>query len=440
MNYAISVKNTLLSEVNAMASTPDKYVKSPGKDFTRYKKISFKDMLMLPITMESGTLRHELYKYFTYDEKTLSNSAYCQQRNKIAEGTFEHLFKRFDSHFTPSAYKQKYQLMACDGCTFTFTRNPNDVEAFYGPDGKSLKGFNQMHTVALYDIISKRFVDAIIQPIRKKNEFKALADLIDLTATSKLSPIYIADRGFFAYNVFAHAIENKAFFLIRAKDQNMARLTGLPVDELPRNLDAQVTRILTRSSSKKKRKYPELDDCYRHICKAVRFDYLDETSTNEYTIPMRVLRFKITENTYENIVTNLPEEDFSLEDIKVLYNLRWSIETSFREMKHIIGAGNFHSKKREFIEQEIWARLILYNFCSIITHYVVLKKYKRKHEYQVNITVAFKACHYFIRQHNGEKPPNIESLIEQNILPIRLNRIYARQHRFQIPVSFTYRF
>lgn len=440
MNYAVSVKNTLMSEINTMASTPEKYAKSPGKDFTRHKKISFKDLLMLPITMEGGTLRHELYKYFAYNDKTLSNSAYCQQRNKIAEGTFKTLFKKFDSHFAPSAYNQKYRLMACDGCTFTFTRNPNDVDAFYGPNEKSLKGFNQMHTVALYDIINKRYVDAVMQPIRKKNEFKAFAELIDSTADSDLSPIYIADRGFFAYNVFAHAIENNAFFLIRAKDLNMERLTGYTADELPEILDTHVTRILTRSSSKKKRKHPELDDCYRHISKAVRFDYLDETSTDEYTISMRILRFKITENTYENIITNLPEEEFSLEDIKELYHLRWSIETSFRELKHIIGTGNFHSQKREFIEQEIWARFILYNFCSIITQQVVLKKCKRKYAYQVNITVAFNACHYFIRLHNGEKSPNIESLIEQNILPIRPNRIYTRQHRFQVPVSFTYRF
>ena len=89
---------------------------------------------------------------------------------------------------------------------------------------------------------------------------------------------------------------------------------------------------------------------------------------------------------------------------------------------------------------EVWARLILYNFCSIITGHVVIVQKNRKHIYQVNYTVAYNACHYFLRLHNREESPNIESLIEQNILPIRPDRKYARQHRFRVPVSFTYRF
>lgn len=53
------------------------------------------------------------------------------------------------------------------------------------------------------------------------------------------------------------------------------------------------------------------------------------------------------------------------------------------------------------------------------------------YDYQVNFTVEFNVCHYFIRLSSKEIPPNIESMIEQNILPIRSNRNYTRQHRFQ---------
>ena len=88
---------------------------------------------------------------------------------------------------------------------------------------------------------------------------------------------------------------------------------------------------------------------------------------------------------------------------------------------------------------EVWARLILYNFCSIITKHVIIRK-NRKYIYQVNYTVAYNFCHYFLHLHNGEEPPNTESLIDQNILPIRPDRKYARQHKFRVPVSFTYRF
>ena len=60
------------------------------------------------------------------------------------------------------------------------------------------------------------------------------------------------------------------------------------------------------------------------------------------------------------------------------------IETSFRELKYAVGLTNFYSKKREYITQEIWTRLILYNFCQIITVHVVINKSTQKHVYQVN--------------------------------------------------------
>ena len=330
-------------------------------------------------------------------------------------------------------------MLACDGSSFTFTRNPTDPDSYFAPDGKTTNGYNQVHAVALFDLLSKRYCDTVVQPIRTKNEFQALTQMIDRCGTANTVPVFIADRGFASFNVFAHAIQHGSYFLIRAKDVNVHRLLGMDFPDTE-NFDIQVNRILTRSNSRKKRLHPELEDQYRFICSSVTFDYLDSDSRKEYSLSLRVLRFKISDDGYENIITNLPVEDFSVEEIKRLYRLRWGIETSFRELKHTLGSKNFHSKKREYIELEIWARLILYNFCSVITKHVVLQQKSGKHTYQVNYTIAYQACHYFLRLHNGEVPPDIESLIRQNILPVRPDRTYARQHRFRVPVSFNYRF
>ena len=94
---------------------------------------------------------------------------------------------------------------------------------------------------------------------------------------------------------------------------------------------------------------------------------------------LRVLRFPIGNGTYENIITNFPENEFHAEEIKEIYHLRWGIETSFCTLKHTIAAVNFHAKSRQMITHEIWARLILFNFCSYITEQVTFKKQKRKH-------------------------------------------------------------
>lgn len=439
MTFANQVKQTLLQDISVIAKTPELFSKCPGKDFSRNRKISFQSLIQFFLSMESSSIRHELLKYFSYDSNTISNSAFYQQRNKLLPETFSTLLRHFNSHYTFSLYKEKYQLLACDGSSFTFTRNPKDPDSYFAPDGKTTNGYNQVHAVALFDLLSKRYCDTVVQPIRKKNEFQALTQMIDRCGTANTVPVFIADRGFASFNVFAHAIQHGSYFLIRAKDVNVHRLLGTDFPDTE-NFDIQVNRILTRSNSRKKRLHPELEDQYRFICSSVTFDYLDSDSRKEYSLSLRVLRFKISDDGYENIITNLPVEDFSVEEIKRLYRLRWGIETSFRELKHTLGSKNFHSKKREYIELEIWARLILYNFCSVITKHVVLQQKSGKHTYQVNYTIAYQACHYFLRLHNGEVPPDIESLIRQNILPVRPDRTYARQHRFRVPVSFNYRF
>lgn len=51
-----------------------------------------------------------------------------------------------------------------------------------------------------------------------------------------------------------------------------------------------------------------------------------------------------------------------------------------------------------------------------------------------------KTCRHFLRLRHGERPPDVEGLIRKHTLPVRPSRTFARQQRFQVPVSFTYRF
>ena len=72
----------------------------------------------------------------------------------------------------------------------------------------------------------------------------------------------------------------------------------------------------------------------------------------------------------------------------------WGIETSFRELKYTIGLTNLHSKNVEYICQEIYAKLILYNFCEIILANIILEERNRKYTYQLNYTMAIQICRH----------------------------------------------
>ena len=146
---------------------------------------------------------------------------------------------------------------------------------------------------------------------------------------------------------------------------------------------------------------------------------------------MRIVRFPTSENSYECIIANLPQNEFSSEKVKWLYQKHWGIEISFWELKHAIGLTRFHAKKVDYIKQELLARMLLYNFCEVITTKVVVtQKASRKHFYQVNYTRAIRICCFFIRTEKA--PPDVEYLIRRELLPVRPERSNPRKVRFTL--------
>ena len=80
-----------------------------------------------------------------------------------------------------------------------------------------------------------------------------------------------------------------------------------------------------------------------------------------------------------------PVYSFTMEDIKECYHWRWGIEISFRYLKHANGLLYFHSKKTEFLKQEIYANLTLYNFGIFIANEAAEENKKKNGRMITNI-------------------------------------------------------
>lgn len=432
MTFAEQVKNQLLSLIGEMSSVPWLFSKNPSADFSRSRKLDFASTMELILSMESSSIKKELLDYFKYSSDTPTASAFCQQRGKLLLETWDFLFHEFNSCFPPGKKYNGYRLLACDGSDLNIALNPEDVDTYFQSNPTD-KGYNQLHLNALFDLCSKRYVDAVIQPARRKNESLAMTQMIDRHHGEKKT-VFIADRGYETYNIFAHVQEKEMYYLIRVKDGGGGSMTGsfhLPEKE---EFDHSMHLILTRKQTNEVKAHPEL---YKRLDKKSPFDYVDLHESPFYPMDFRVIRFAITENSYECIITNLPQEEFPMGEIKKLYAMRWGIETSFRELKYAIGLSCFHSKKVEYIMQEIYARLILYNYCEIITTNVVIHQKDTKHTYQMNYTIAIHICRYFLR--NDISPPDVEKLIQKNFLPVRPGRSNPRKVKPKSAVSFLYR-
>lgn len=440
MKYSDSVKAVLLAAVDDLAADPEKYAKRPGRDFTRSRKLGFRQLILMFLAMEGECIREEIYTFFGRSTDAPSKAAFYRQLQKLRDGALRCLLLAFNRQLKNNLFNGKYRLIACDGSALDIFRNPKDPDTFYGPSRMSPKGYNQAYINACYSILDRRFTDLVIQPGRKHNEYSAFCQMVDAagprTAGSPAS-VCIADRGYASYNNFAHVIENGQYFLIRCTDKKTEAVLGRSLDGV-QALDTHVGRILTRSQSKKKREHPELAESYRCVCSDVPMDFITDTR-REYSIALRAVRFEAAPGSFVNLITNLPDHEFDMDDFKELYHLRWDEENAYRDIKYPLCLKALHSKKYEYVVQEIWARAILHNFCSEIALNVKIEQNGRKYEYQVNYSEAVKTCRDFLRIHDGKTVMDAESLIAASIEAVRPGRTFPRQKRFKIPMSFCYR-
>ena len=350
MKYSNVVKAMLFTSIHELAANPEHYVLHPGKDFSRNRKLGFQRLLLMLLTMEGDCIKEELYRYFGRSTDTPSKAAFYKQRKKVKEDAFRSLLVSFTQKYQKKLLKGKYSLVACDGSAADIFRNPDDSDTFFEPNGKSTRGFNQIHINAFFSVLDKKFTDLLIQPARKRNEYSAFCQMVD-RSESDTPVIYLCDRGYASYNAFAHVIESGQFFVMRCTDDKTEKILGFPLDNI-QQLDYHVERILSRSQSKKKRFHPEQEEQYRFVCKNVPMDYITQGHP-EYRLSLRIIRIELSDSCYENLITNLPELDFDFDDLKDLYHLRWDEETSFRDLKYPLCLKAFHSQKYEYIIQEV---------------------------------------------------------------------------------------
>ena len=198
--------------------------------------------------------------------------------------------------------------------------------------------------------------------------------------------------------------------------------------------DVDTTLTLTRRQTKETlallSAYPER---YRWIQPHTTFDYIAPKDPAMYDLRFRVVRFRISGGCYETVYTNLDSETFPIGTIKELYRLRWGIETSFRELKYTIGLSCLHGKKTDFLLQEVFARLILYNYASLIARKIPVPQEK-----QINFSVAILVCKQFLK--GKIRPAQIFEILSKHLSPIRPGRQYRRYQNPVSAVAFQYRF
>ncbi len=430
-NLPESIKLKLDTSIQNVVDVSRLYVKNPEKDFTRKRSLPLTTVIEILLAMGGNNLNKELLSFFNYNSDVVSSSAFVQQRSKLLSEALGFLLFDFVDSINNLKTYNGYRFLAVDGTGTCIPKNPLHPGTYVKSQDN-----NQIHITALYDLCNKIYTDAEIQVIKEKNEYKALTNMIDRSNIT--GPVILTgDRGFASYNNIAH-LEAKGWkYLIRAKCPK-SKKSSFSTLNLPLNqeFDCEIKFKLTRSITKKMQKNKEK---YRLLVNSSTFDYLEKGSKETYPIYYRAVCVEVDHGKFQYFITNLDSEEFPKEKIKDLYKKRWGVETSFRELKYALGLTSFHSKKVDLIKQEIYAKMVMYNFCELITLNVIITQKPRKHTYQVNFTMAIHICKQYFLKFKDADPPDVEALIQKYILPIREDRIYPRKVKTRSRISFLYR-
>lgn len=435
-NYSKEVLDVLdHSILSAFRRKNELNIVKNSSDFSRNRKLNFHDLMKIIIFMSSKPIKEELWDYFDYDEDVATSGAFVQAREKLLPNAFQAVFHMMNKHFPCDTTYHGYHLIAIDGSDLAISRDENDQETFIYK-GENIKNCNLYHINSAYDILNYRYIDMIIHGAQHHSEQASMHIMAERYKHDKA--IFIADRNYATWNVMEHIKQANQNFLIRSKDihasTGLLRKFNLPDSEF--DLDVEV--ILTDKQTNEVKNNPSK---YRAISTTTTFDYITPEQ-RFYTMMFRVVRFKIEgQEEYESILTNLSREQFPKKIIKELYGMRWGIEVSFRHLKYSAGLRVLHSRKRNSILQEVWARAILYNLSMVIIDKLTKKNNKThlKWNYKINITRAI----HFIREmakRKGGVPPNLEEMISKEVLPIRTERKNPRKVKTQRFISFNYRF
>lgn len=417
------IKNTILKTINSMSSDIESFVRNPKVDFTRNRKCSFSDIILCILSMESHSTNREIRRFFQRKNKTIiSSSAFNQQRKKINDETFPYLFSAINQILPFRKTYKGYHLLAVDGSDVNLPPLKDDITTFVKSNTAGI-GYHQLHLNAVYDVLEERYVDILTQPRAFYDEREAFLKFISRNPISGQC-IYTADRGYFSNNILAYLYSSAFSFVLRmgapgGSNSFLNRFDLPDADEFDISLEFSFTRSI-------KNIYKSNPSKYVYVRKDRSFDFIDVNDKEAlYPIKVRVVKILLPSGTPEYLITDLPKESFDSNKLKEIYRLRWGIETSFRHLKYNVGLVYFHSIRRDFIIQEVYARIILYNLTRLLINCVSLPKKNTKYKQKISIADATTTCRDFLIQRF--KNDEIEEMLIRYVTAIRPNRSFGRR-------------
>ncbi len=377
------------------------------KVFIRNRKVSFAMNILLIFACLKPSIQTGIDQFIIDMDtgfNTYSKQAFSKRRQCILPEAFQELYRLSTEFFYKEAgYKtySGYRILAVDGSKVNLPCNKELME-IYGCQ-KSTNNLIQPLVSCLTDVLNNVILDGIMAPCNGNGRELAKQHILNLSKIKTDKDIILFDRGYPSAGLMQYIDQSGFKYIMRCSTSFVASIN--------------------------KKNFTN-DGIIKHKFKK-----------NGKEVTFRILRFSISNNTTEVLVTNIFEE-FSTSNFKELYNMRWGIEKTYNCIKNRFGLESFSGTKPVCILQDFYANLYLYNALAMLMYgnnnkTPEKKDIETKYVYKINESQAVNKI-----RDNLIKAVMAESKIERNklfmkvykqlqkeLVPVRPNRTYKRKRK-----------
>ena len=347
--------------IDSVCESPRDYIYGSSA-FTRHRKWGFEDYTIQIIFNKRKTIRNNIdthLKYCTSDIDSYRKQSFSEQRVNIMPAVFKQISLNYLNnigYFDLNKYNPffrtfyGFRLFAGDGSRFTLYNKAQTLEEFGFPEG-----YDRLPKVSfcgIVDVLNDFLIDGIMgergigEMTLIHQNMQNVKDLIEPTES-----IFTFDRGFVALELICRLISINTYFVIRLrKNSYKEERKNIETDDSPISIPLTKNRLKIFKDLELKEQFQDVDELNLRI---VTIELEKENSKTGKT-----------EIEIETLLTNLPSEIMSKEDIGEIYDARWGIECTYKTLKQRLQIENYTAYNNIGILQDIYSTFLTYNiFC-----------------------------------------------------------------------------
>lgn len=390
--------------------------KRSEKDFTRKRKMSLANYIWFLLSSTKRSLASALNAFveeLNVSFDNYSKQAFSQGRLRIRPEALLVLMQAVRDWFYEDAEYETWRgmrVMAIDGTTYNLPTSEELKERF----GIQKSSGNQIQAQGscLYDVLNGIILDAQLTDVKGAERTLAQQHLDALAknpARRGEKELLLLDRGYPSGKMI-DALEEKHFFYVMRCEPGFCK--GMKLG----NYKGEDDRIL--------------DHKFKNAEKSRHF---------------RVIRFRMSEDTEETLLTNLTDASLTCADFRELYHRRWAVETKYDDLKNKVEIENFSGQSELAVMQDFYAAMTIANLVSVlifdnrekITEYN--RNEDRAYQYKQNFNVTLGLLREKLLRLLTEDSPRVRARMvnklkadaARHLIPIRNGRSRPRERAHQ---------